>query len=341
MSNKITTSVAQVGDLVLLFESVEKVHSVTLVPKAIFNNKFGSFHHDSIIGTPYGSKVFEKKNRGWLVVLKPTPELWTNAALAHQTQILYTVDVGSICFQLDLLPGCIVVESGTGSGSLTMGMARAVAPTGHINTFEFHENRSQIARELFAKNGLESHITVRHRDACAEGFSPLAKPTEDAIHSGGPADASVDAVVLDLPRPWLALKSAARVLKIGGRICSFSPCIEQVGQTTTSLRSSAMFGDIVTLEVLARTYEGSLPFDKVAELNEGEQEFNPEAEALEHAAGGKKRKAEKILPPHLRKLRRNDNRTVTLRPETDIRGHTGYLTFATKQCAEGDWEQAL
>lgn len=62
-------------------------------------------------------------------------------------------DISLICFNLELRPGATVLESGTGSGSLTTALCRAVGPTGRVRTFEFHEERARIAAEEFESNG--------------------------------------------------------------------------------------------------------------------------------------------------------------------------------------------
>lgn len=124
-------------------------------------------------------------------MLHPTPELWT-VTLPHRTQILYSMDISIITLYLGLRPGSVVVECGTGSGSLSHAIARTIAPTGHLYTFEFHEQRAKIARwgtlvdgitltltvffplphprEEFVDHGLSELVTLTCRDVCKEGF---------------------------------------------------------------------------------------------------------------------------------------------------------------------------
>lgn len=49
---------------------------------------------------------------------------------------------------------------GTGSGSLSHYFIRAVQPHGQLHTFDFHENRAELAREEFRTHGLKDSVTV-------------------------------------------------------------------------------------------------------------------------------------------------------------------------------------
>ena len=177
-------------------------------------------------------------------VLKLTPELWT-LSLPHRTQILYAADISLICLRLGLRPGDIVVESGTGSGSLTHALARSVGPTGKVFTFEFSEDRVNKARVEFASHGLTDRVICTHRDAVASGFQP-----ECAL-------GTASAVFLDLPNPWGALQFAKNSLMPNGILCSFSPCIEQVQRVCEALPSLG-FEEIRTFESLSRVIDVTL-----------------------------------------------------------------------------------
>ena len=59
---------------------------------------------------------------------------------------------------------------GTGSGSLSLAFARTLAPSGHLYTFDFHQERVEAAIELFQQNGFNNIITANLRDVCQMGF---------------------------------------------------------------------------------------------------------------------------------------------------------------------------
>lgn len=150
-------------------------------------------------------------------------------------------DASFVALQLDLYPGCMVVESGTGSGNMTVNFARAISPSGHVHTFEYNADRAAKAVAEFDKIGLAPLVTVRHGDVC--GNVPVDSPvasaadTDSGIVFGfhGVGDSSVDAVFLDVPAPWLAVGHAKRVLKAGRKLCTYSPCVEQVSMVNVVL----------------------------------------------------------------------------------------------------------
>lgn len=308
------------GDHVIVHLSASLMHPVQVTAGKIYNNKFGSFTHDSMIGLKYGSKLSATTGRGFVHLLHPTPALWTQV-VPHRTQILYLPDISFISAYLDLKPGKIMIESGTGSGSFSHSIARTISPTGHLYTFEYHEKRVETAKAEFEAHKLNDVVTIQHRDVIADGFG---------------MDNVADAVFLDLPAPWDAVAAAKKALRRDtiGRVCSFSPCIEQVQKTALALNEHG-FCDIRMYECLAKDYEiRRLP-----------------APDIDVAISGVKAKFKLDKKSHKkRKLESQENNngetpvedeeTTTLlsKPVDTVRGHTSYLTFAILAPETNDME---
>jgi tRNA (adenine57-N1/adenine58-N1)-methyltransferase catalytic subunit len=127
------------------------------------------------------------------------------------------MDNSAILLKLNILPGSVVVEAGTGSGSLSCAFSETIK-NGHLFTFEFNQQRAEITKQFFHDLGL-TNVTSTWRDVVSNGF---------AVEG---VEVNADALFLDVPNPWAALGHAKRALKILGRICCFSPCIEQVQRT--------------------------------------------------------------------------------------------------------------
>lgn len=141
-----TEHLIQEGDTVIAYESRVSMSPLVIKKGQVYGNRFGSFHHSDMIGLPLGSRVSARgKSKGWIALLPFAPDLWT-LSLTHRTQILYQADISYILFQLDLKPGDVVFESGTGSGSLTTALATTVKPHGHVHTFEFNADRVKKAK---------------------------------------------------------------------------------------------------------------------------------------------------------------------------------------------------
>ncbi|KAJ2497751.1 tRNA (adenine-N(1)-)-methyltransferase catalytic subunit trm61 [Coemansia sp. RSA 1972] len=296
-------NIVESGDLVVVYSTPETMTTMTVSEGEIFNNRFGSFRHSDMVGLKYGSKIQSHTGRGFVYLLHPTPALWTQV-VPHRTQILYLPDISFISLYLNLMPGKIVIESGTGSGSFSHSLARTIAPTGHLYTFEYHELRAQAAKKEFDEHSLASMVTIEHRDVIANGF--------------GRTDLA-DAVFLDLPAPWDAVEAAKQALRKDaiGRICCFSPCIEQVQRTALALNEHG-FAEIRMFECLAKDYEF-----RNAPLPDIDVAISGKKVSFKSVKSDKKRKrdeaadGEKELPT-----------MILTKPVDEVRGHTSYLTFA-------------
>lgn len=91
---------------------------------------------------------------------------------------------------------------GTGSGSLSHAILRTIAPTGHLHTVEFHQQRAEKVTEEFKEHRVDHLVTVRNQDVCKDGFGVTGL---------------ADAVFLDIPSPWEAVGHAKAALKKHGK----------------------------------------------------------------------------------------------------------------------------
>ncbi|KAH7340572.1 tRNA methyltransferase complex GCD14 subunit-domain-containing protein [Rhizoctonia solani] len=228
------------GDVVILWMTREDIQPIVVTPGKELNGRYGVYRHSDLVGVSYGSKISSRNGRGFIHALRPTPELWT-LALPHRTQILYHADISYITMWLGIKPGSVVIEAGTGSGSFSHSIARTIGPTGKLFSFEFHEQRANKAREEFALHGMNEFVMLQHRNVCKDGFG---------LHN------EVDAVFLDLPAPWEAVASAKQALKKDriGRICCFSPCMEQVLRTVSALNELGFTG-VTMYETLTKPHD--------------------------------------------------------------------------------------
>lgn len=279
------------GDTVILYFSMTNISLIDAIQtQGTTHNACGFFHHSDMIGKPYGSKIHPRlrsEHPRPVYALKPTPELFT-LSIPHRTQIIYHADISMIMMALNILPGSIVAEAGTGSASLSYSIGYTIGKRGHLYTFEVDHARACHNRDMLTKVLPAGVVTVTERNVVTEGF---------------PEEIRVDSVFLDLPSPWLAVPSASRIIKQNGRICTFSPSVEQVSKNVAALDMNG-FQEIRTIEVMLKPWGLDLPRE-----------------------------------PQLGQKRKNfsrDDDSGMRSFQLPMRGHTSYLTFAVRKLVDED-----
>ncbi|HWL64738.1 MAG TPA: SAM-dependent methyltransferase, partial [Actinomycetota bacterium] len=135
----------QAGDRVLLIDSRDRRYMITLATGKQFHSHMGSIEHNDLIGGPEGS-VVTTTGGSKVLAFRPTLGDYT-LKMKRGAQVVYPKDVGLILVYADVFPGAFVVEAGTGSGSLTLALARAVGESGRVISYEIREDHLDRAVE--------------------------------------------------------------------------------------------------------------------------------------------------------------------------------------------------
>src|SRR3954470_17956439 len=122
------------GEIVLLLDRGENRRLITLRVGAKAHGHKGFLEHDRIIGAREGVLIRSSSGATYLVFRPRLSEYVLE--MPRKSAIVYPKDIGIILVWADVYPGATVVESGLGSGSLTLALLRSVGPTGQVIVYE-------------------------------------------------------------------------------------------------------------------------------------------------------------------------------------------------------------
>jgi tRNA (adenine57-N1/adenine58-N1)-methyltransferase len=224
------------GDYVLIYLDARRTYMIKMQAGQTFHTHKGYLKLDEVIGKPYGEPI--KSSMGiYFATLKPALTDYIMKS-SRNTQIIYPKDAALIVMFSGIGPGSRVVESGTGTGSLTTALAHYVGPMGKVYTYELRPEFQKNAAKNLQRSKLIDYVEMKSGDVTVIGYE----------------ERDVDAVILDLAVPWLVVPHAYTALKPSGVIVSFSPTIDQVVRTTEALRENG-FVFMETVECLMRTMQ--------------------------------------------------------------------------------------
>lgn len=224
------------GDVVLLVSRDRKQHLLRLQAGQVFHTKHGAIHHDDLIGQPPGREIRSHLDYPFLVLEASTHDV--TRLIKRTTQIMFPKDISYVLLRLNLFPGRRVIEAGTGSGALTLALARQVMPSGRVYSYDSSADVQALARSNLEAVGLLPYVELKTRDI-QEGFD----------------ETDVDALFYDLRHPWLYLEQAAKALKPGGFFGAILPTTNQVVELLESLQAQGEFAFTEVEELLLRPYK--------------------------------------------------------------------------------------
>lgn len=238
MDARRTSGPFEVGDRVQLTGPKGRRHTITLESGGEFHTHRGVVPHTAIIGQPDGSVVTSTTDEQYLA-LRPLLVDFV-MSMPRGATIVYPKDAAQIVSVGDIFPGARVVESGVGSGALTLSLLRAIGPTGHLVSFERREEFAKVAT---------ANITTFLGAAPDNWTVTIGDLTDElARHEA----ASVDRIVLDMLAPWECLDACSHALAPGGVLTIYIATVTQLSRVAEDLRALGGFTEPHSTETLVR-----------------------------------------------------------------------------------------
>lgn len=221
----------QTGDVVLLLGPDGERHIVKATAETKRVEGLGVIRLVDLAGKPWGGTLALGPQSFRLVRPTLTDHL---RLLERKAQIVLAKDASRIVLETGVHAGSRVVEAGVGSGSLTLVLAHAVAPTGRVYAYDLRPDHLDVGRRNLERADLAGVVEFAQGDVARDVRQ------ED-----------VDAFVLDVPEPQAGVAAAWSALRSGGVFAAYSPIVAQVEGVVKELRARG-FVDVRPLETLER-----------------------------------------------------------------------------------------
>lgn len=151
--------------------------------------------------------------------------------IRRDAQIITFKDAGVILATAGLGPESVVAEAGSGSGALTVFLARHCK---HVYSYDIDKDKQAVAKENVALFSL-TNATFREQDV-AEGVP----------------DEGLDCLILDIPEPWKALHVSS--LRVGGYVVTYTPSTTQLQRVREAAEKTGL-SHVRTVEVSERHWQ--------------------------------------------------------------------------------------
>ncbi len=153
--------------------------------------------------------------------------------LQRGAQVIQPKDLGLIIAMTGLDKDSLVLDIGAGSGFASALLARVAK---NVYAYDIDDRSLLLTKENMKELGVKN-VEVKRGDA----NDPKTIKEKD-----------FDLFLLDVPEPWKALQTAAKVLKNGAWLVGYTPCITQAMQLVEKLDSS--FLHVSTVELMEREW---------------------------------------------------------------------------------------
>ncbi len=184
------------------------------------------------LSKPSGSVV--KADTGKEFILLDASFIDIYKRLRKLPQTIPLKDIGLIIGETGINHDSVVVDGGLGSGALAAALAHLVK---HVTSYEIRDDCIKTSESNIKMLDL-TNITVKK------------KSLYDGID-----EKDIDLVTLDVPEPWKVIPHAAKALKIGGFLVSYSPSVPQVQDFVNGLQKNDQFLYVKTVELIERLWE--------------------------------------------------------------------------------------